>query len=96
MLFFDYAISLNQCLAKYREGVVAILASCMVCVSLAFFNAILQDLVQDAAFSFANKCKCVFNNVSLFYIVTVQAAFFCFSVGSIMCPSELDASSWSP
>lgn len=34
-----------------------------------------------------------YNNVSLFYIVTVQAAFFCFSVGSIMCPSELNASS---
>lgn len=34
-----------------------------------------------------------YNNVSLFPIVTVQAAFFCFSVGSIMCPSELDASS---
>lgn len=34
-----------------------------------------------------------YNNVSLFPIVTVQAAFFFFSVGSIMCPSELDASS---
>lgn len=47
------SISLNQYLAKYREGVAAILASCMV-------NAL---------------------------------AFFCFSVSSIMCPSELDASS---
>ena len=45
-------------IAKYREGVVAILASCMV-NALAFFNAILQDLMQDAAFSFANRCKCV-------------------------------------
>ena len=58
MLFFDYAVSLNQYLAKYREGVVAILASCMV-NALAFFDAILQDLMQDAAFSFANRCKCV-------------------------------------
>ena len=32
------SISLNQCLAKYREGVVAFLASCMV-NGLAFFNA---------------------------------------------------------
>lgn len=52
------SISLNQCLAKYREGVVAILDSCMV-NALAFFNAILQDLMQNAAFSFANRCKCV-------------------------------------
>lgn len=50
--------SLNQYLAKYREGVVALLASCIV-NALAFFNAILQDLMQDAAFSFANRCKCV-------------------------------------
>ena len=34
-----------------------------------------------------------YNNVSLFPIVTVQAAFFCFTVGNIMCLSELDASS---
>ena len=27
--------------------------------SLANFNAILQDLMQDVAFSFANRCKCV-------------------------------------
>lgn len=52
------SISLNQYLAKYREGVVAILASCMV-NALAFFDANLQDLMQDAAFSFANRCKCV-------------------------------------
>lgn len=38
------SISLNQCLAKCRESVVAILASCMV-NALAFFNAILQDLM---------------------------------------------------
>ena len=49
-------ISLNQCLAKQGgEDVVAILASCMV-NALAFFNAILQDLMQDVAFSFAKMC----------------------------------------
>ena len=55
----------------------ALLASCIV-NALAFFNAILQDLMQGAAFSFANRCKYVlyYNNVSLFPIVTVQAAFF--------------------
>ena len=52
------SISLNQYLAKYREGVAPILASCMV-NALAFFDANLQDLMQDAAFSFANRCKCV-------------------------------------
>lgn len=52
------SISLNQCLAKYREGVAPLLASCMV-NALALFNANLQDLMQDAAFSFANRCKCV-------------------------------------
>lgn len=30
------SISLNQCLAKYREGVVVILASCMVCATYIF------------------------------------------------------------
>lgn len=48
------SISLNQYLAKYREGVAPILASCMV-NALAFFDANLQDLMQDAAFSFANR-----------------------------------------
>ena len=49
------SISLNQCLAKCWESVVAILASCMV-NTLAFFNAILQDLMQDVTFSFAKMC----------------------------------------
>ena len=30
--------------------------------SLAFFNANLQDLMQDVAFSFANRCKCLRNS----------------------------------
>ena len=34
----------------------ALLASCMV-NALAFFDAILQDLMQDAAFSFANRSE---------------------------------------
>ena len=33
----------------------------------------------------------LYNNVSLFPIVTVQAAFFCFSVGSICAPQN-----WMP
>ena len=55
----------------------ALLAPCMV-NALAFFDANLQDLMQDAAFSFANKIgvNMFYNNVSLFPIVTVQAAFF--------------------
>lgn len=58
MVFDVGSSSLNQYLAKYGEGIVAILASCMV-NALAFFDALLQDLMQDAAFSFANRCKCV-------------------------------------
>ena len=52
-----YDTSLNVDLAKYREGVAPILASCMV-NALAFFDAILQDLMQDAAFSFAKMYHC--------------------------------------
>ena len=51
--------SLKINLAKCRGGERCIVRIAVLLVSLAFFNEILQVLMQDAAFSFANRCKCV-------------------------------------
>ena len=53
------AVSLNAGLAKYREEKTVGITRFTYSLSLAFFTAILQDLMQDIAFCFANRCKCV-------------------------------------
>lgn len=45
--------------SEVQEREPCIVRIAVLLVSLAFFNEILQVLMQDAAFSFANRCKYV-------------------------------------